>query len=90
MLDNATHPEKTSSGRFSRTQPLFLHAAFSDLFVGAMRTILDGDSPLLGTVAMKGGGFIAEVKQRADVELVTVSPDNRDVLPAQILSRFSA
>lgn len=63
---------------------------FSDLFVDAMRTILDGERPLLGTVAMKGGGFIAEVKQRADVELITVSVDNRDTLPAQIKSRCSA
>jgi len=65
-------------------------AYISDLFVDTMRTILQGEVPLLGTVAMKGGGFIAEVKQRADVELMTVSPDNRDVLPAQIASRFSA
>jgi len=63
---------------------------FSDLFVDVVREILDLNVPLLGTVALKGGGFIAEVKQRADVELMTVSPDNRDVLPAQIASRFSA
>ena len=62
---------------------------FSDLFVDAMRTTLDGHTPLLGTVAMKGGGFIAEVKQRTDVKLVTVSPDNRDALPSQIAAKFS-
>ena len=63
---------------------------FSDLFVDSMRLILEGDAPLLGTVTMKGGGFIAEVKQRADVEVITVSVDNRDKLPAQITARFCA
>jgi hypothetical protein len=61
-----------------------------DLFVDAMQAILDRHVPLLGTVALKGGGFIAEVKQRAEVELIAVSLDKRDVLPPRIAARFSA
>lgn len=61
---------------------------FSDLFMETIRQILDGDVPLLGTIALKGGGFIGEVKQRDDVELITVSPENRDSLPGDLAARF--
>lgn len=61
---------------------------FSDLFVDTMWQILDGDVPLLATIALKGGGFIREVKQRDDVELITVSPGNRDSLPSDLVARF--
>ena len=60
---------------------------FSDLFLDTLWAILEGDGLLLGTVAMKGGGFIAEVRQRADVELITVSVDNRDTLPLAFTSK---
>jgi hypothetical protein len=41
---------------------------------------------VLATVALKGGGLIAEVKARPDVRLVTVGPANRDDLPDQLAS----
>jgi nucleoside-triphosphatase len=46
-----------------------------------MRRILDGPIPLLATIALKGGGFIAEVKDRPDVRIVEVLHENRDDLP---------
>lgn len=60
---------------------------FSEVFVQAMRRILHGDIPLLATIAMKGG-FIEEVKERDDVELVTVPRNNRDTLPDDWVARF--
>ena len=51
-------------------------------FVDAVRRLLDGPVPVLATVAMKGGGLIAEVKGRQDVRLVEVTEKNRDGLPA--------
>jgi len=39
-------------------------------------------------VAAKGGGLIAAVKSRPDVELLTVSPTNRDQLPQQLAQRL--
>ena len=63
---------------------------FSELFVDTIRQILDGEAPLLGTVALKGGGFIREVKQRDDVELITVKPGNRDNLPSDLVTRIRA
>jgi nucleoside-triphosphatase len=61
---------------------------FSELFVDAVRQILDGNVPLLATIAFKGGGFIEQVKQRDDVELITVAPNNRDELSVDLVARF--
>jgi nucleoside-triphosphatase len=46
-----------------------------------MRTLLGGPVPLVATIALRGGGFIAEVKNRPDVEIVEVSQANRQALP---------
>ena len=48
----------------------------------------DGEVPLLGTIALKGGGFIREVKQRDDVELITVTTSNRNNLPVEMATKF--
>jgi nucleoside-triphosphatase len=61
---------------------------FSELFMDLMRQILNGDVPLLGTVALRGSGFIREVKQQDDVELITVTPRNRNSLPVELAARF--
>ena len=61
---------------------------FSSIFVETMRQILDGDTPLLATIAMKGGGFIQEVKDREDVDVFTVTQGNRDLLPLDLARRF--
>jgi nucleoside-triphosphatase len=53
-------------------------------FVEAVRRVLDGPAPVLATVALKGGGFIAEAKARPDVRLIAVDPANRDGLPGQL------
>jgi hypothetical protein len=38
----------------------------------------------VATVALRGGGFIVEVKQRHDVQVVEVTRGNRQDLPGQI------
>jgi nucleoside-triphosphatase len=53
----------------------------SQSFVRALRTLLVAGRPLIGTIALRGGGFIAEVKERPGVELRPVSIANRDRLP---------
>jgi nucleoside-triphosphatase len=50
-------------------------------FTAAMRRVLEGPVPVLATVALRGGGFIAEVKARPDVRIIEVAPGNRDDLP---------
>ncbi len=39
-------------------------------FNWSMRTLLDGPIPVLATIALRGGGIIAEVKKRPDVQHV--------------------
>ena len=54
-------------------------------FVAAMERLWAAPVPLLITVAEKGGGYIAAIKGKPDKILVTVTPGNRDALPARIL-----
>jgi nucleoside-triphosphatase len=67
---------------------------FSRAFCDSVRALLDSDAPVLATVALKGGGFIAEVKARSDVALFEVTVRNRETLPDEInrilLSRVPA
>ncbi len=58
----------------------------SEGFVEALRVLLDSDRRVLATIACKGGGFIAEVKRRADAELWEVTAQSRDFLPERILA----
>jgi nucleoside-triphosphatase len=53
-------------------------------FVATMRTLLGEPIPVVATIALRRGGFIAEVKQRNDVQVVEVTHGNRMALPAQI------
>lgn len=57
---------------------------FSRKFTQAVRKLLDSPVPVVATVALRGGGFIAEVKQRADVTLFYLTPDNREILVTEL------
>lgn len=54
-------------------------------FCTAVRNLLDSGQPLVATVGLRGGGFIAEVKNRDDVEVWTVTNANRSDMPRQIV-----
>jgi len=58
----------------------------SEEFVAAMRDLLAGNTPIVASIGQRGGGFIAEVKQRSECELWEVTHANRDGLPARILA----
>ena len=58
---------------------------FSAKFCAAVRDLLDSRKPLVATIGLRGGGFIAEVKARKDVELWTVSHSNRNEMPRKIV-----
>ena len=60
----------------------------SRMFVEEAAHALDGPFPVLATVALKGGGFIREVKARGDVEVLAVSRGNREDLPATLAARL--
>lgn len=57
----------------------------SPRFVAAVGRLLDGRTVMVATVALKGSGFIAEVKRRTDAEIWEVHRANRDGLPAAVL-----
>ena len=60
-----------------------LSAAFKTSLLAA----LDSPCPVLGTVALRGTGFIKQVKRRPDVEIFTLAPHNREVLGEEIHRR---
>ncbi len=53
-------------------------------FVATMSRLLGEPIPVVATIALRGGGFIAEVKSRLDVRIVEVTQANRGTLPGQI------
>lgn len=57
----------------------------SDQFIEAMERLWAQPVPLLITVAEKGGGYMAAIKDKINKILITVTPANRDDLPGQIL-----
>jgi nucleoside-triphosphatase len=54
-------------------------------FVAALEHLWKQPVALVVTVAAKGGGLIAALKAQPDKILLTVTPANRDALPARIL-----
>lgn len=61
----------------------------SERFVAGMRALTMGRTPLVATVALKGGGFIAEVKRMHPSNVWTVTPENRDEMPARVAAWLS-
>ena len=57
----------------------------SPRFVATVVTLLEGARPVIATVALKGAGFISEVKNRPDIELWQVTFNNRDQMPEMVL-----
>jgi nucleoside-triphosphatase len=58
---------------------------FSRSFVAALERLWDAPISLLATVAEKGGGYIAALKTKPDIILLTVTPANREGLPDHLL-----
>jgi nucleoside-triphosphatase len=53
-------------------------------FMTDMAALLDSPKLLIATVALKGEGFIQEVKDRSDCRLVMVTRENRDRLVSDL------
>lgn len=61
---------------------------FSEKFVEAASRALDAPNIVVGTITLGGTEFIASVKQREDIEILEVTPKNRNELPQVILDRI--
>lgn len=61
---------------------------FSKAFQTAAWTALGSSNIVVGTITFGGDAFIAGVKEREDTEIIEVTPENRDGLPALILNKI--
>lgn len=62
---------------------------FSVRFVAAMKKLLDSKRLVVATVALRGTGFIDEVKRRRGVELWAVRRSDRKGTPSRVLEWIS-
>jgi nucleoside-triphosphatase len=60
----------------------------SPAFVAMARRALSAPVPLLATIALAGGGFIAEARSIPGASVASVTRENRDGLPAELAGRF--
>ncbi|MBI2471859.1 MAG: NTPase [Planctomycetes bacterium] len=58
---------------------------FSIKFRELVQKILDGEKPLICVIKENGDAFTEEIKNRGDVDLVTVNYENRESLPEKVL-----
>jgi nucleoside-triphosphatase THEP1 len=58
---------------------------FSLKFREGLAEALDSPNLVIGSIAQKGGAFIQGIKKRDDVVVITVTPQNRDVLVGKLL-----
>lgn len=63
---------------------------FSPAFRKTALKALDSRNIVIGTIALGGDSFIRAVKERADIEIIEVTLQNRDQLPGQILKIVKA
>lgn len=61
---------------------------FSPKFIEAAERALDSPNIVIGTITLGGTDFIQKVKERPDIEIIEVTPENRDALPQLILNRL--
>jgi len=61
----------------------------SQRFIQEVEALLDSSKMVIATVALKGGGFPAKVKNRPDCRVVTVSLNNRSNLAATLLPEIA-
>jgi nucleoside-triphosphatase len=61
---------------------------FSARFVEAVGKLLDGEKPVVATIALHGGGVIRRIRNRTDATTITVTPSNRDALPADLFQQL--
>ena len=57
-------------------------------FVASMQRVLELNVPLIATVSQQGKGLVQDVKNRPDVQIITVTAENREQLPQTLLDRL--
>ena len=59
-------------------------------FTNLINDVLNSDKPLIATIAQKGGGLIADLKKRPDIQLFHLTRENQDEIVRRIGSILSA
>jgi len=62
---------------------------YSRRFCAAVERLADAPVPLVATIAARGGGLIAAMKQRPDARIHTVALANRDAIPQLLFEELS-
>ncbi len=62
----------------------------SEPFVKLVDEVMTGWAPVVASVHLQAHPFTDALKRRADVEVVSLTLDNRDTMPAQLLKRLTA
>jgi len=57
-------------------------------FTDDVTALLDSSRTVIATIALKGSGFIQQVKQRPDCRLITVTVENRDRLAESLFAEL--
>jgi nucleoside-triphosphatase len=65
---------------------LGLREAACQQFRAAVLSALDGSIPVLGVVQDRDGGFLDDVRHHPQVQLLTVTLENRDAVAQQLIS----
>ncbi len=60
----------------------------SDPFKNLLKKIFNSGKLVIATIAMKGGGLIAEIKERQDIKLFEMTKHNRDSLLSKVLKEM--
>ncbi|MCJ7748833.1 MAG: NTPase [Desulfobacterales bacterium] len=60
----------------------------SNPFKNLLKRILDSEKLVIATIALKGSGLIAEIKERDDIKLFEMTRHNRDSLLLEILGHL--
>jgi nucleoside-triphosphatase len=53
-----------------------------------MIELLAQPTNILATITKRGDGFIDQIKRRSDVEIIEVTPKNRDELPEELARKI--
>jgi nucleoside-triphosphatase len=61
---------------------------FSEKFKKLLIEMLDAPKLVISTIAMKGGGIIADIKKRPDINLFELTRSNRNALLEDILTHI--
>ena len=61
---------------------------FSEVFCRAVSFALDSPCPVLATIQMRRDPFLDAIREREDVRIITVTPENRKQLVSELLSEF--